>query len=88
MRHDALRRAVRLSSRRTTVECEHNLYLACEDSPQRAFFFLYFLLFSSCSLAGLGLFCTLTSLLSLSHRRQPLAAFSTRLGKTRVPCGG
>ena len=39
MRHDALRRAVRVSSRRTTVECEHNLYLACEDSPQRAFFF-------------------------------------------------
>ena len=31
------------SSRTTTVESsmksEHNLYLACEDSPQRAFFF-------------------------------------------------
>ena len=37
------------SSRTTTVELnmksEHNLYLACEDSPQRAFFFCTF----SCS---------------------------------------
>ena len=37
------------SSRTTTVESnmksEHNLYLACEDSPQRAFFFCTF----SCS---------------------------------------
>ena len=39
MRHDALHRAVRVSSRRTTVECDHNLYLACEDSPERAFSF-------------------------------------------------
>ena len=56
--HDASRRAapVRIahagrpwSSRKTTVESnmksEHNLYLACEDSPQRAFFFRTF----SCS---------------------------------------
>ena len=37
------------SSRTTTVESnmkiKHNLYLACEDSPQRAFFFCTF----SCS---------------------------------------
>ena len=41
------------SSRTTTVESsmksEHNLYLACEDSPQRAFFFCTF----SCSLLAL-----------------------------------
>ena len=41
------------SSRTTTVELnmkiEHNLYLACEDSPQRAFFFCTF----SCSCLAL-----------------------------------
>ena len=72
------------SSRTTTVESnmksEHNLYLACEDS--RVFFFCTFLLFfSSCSLS---FYCTLTSLLSLSQCRQPSAAFSTRLCKTRT----
>ena len=44
---------IRQSSRTTTVESsiksEHNLYLACEDSPQRAFFFCAF----SCSLLAL-----------------------------------
>ena len=33
---------------------------------------------------GLGLFCTLTLLLSVSQCRQPSAAFSTRLHKTRT----
>ena len=33
---------------------------------------------------GLGFFCTWTSLLSVSQRRQPSAAFSTRLHKTRT----
>ena len=41
------------SSKTTMVESnmksEHNLYLACEDSPQRAFFFCTF----SCSLLAL-----------------------------------
>ena len=71
---------------KTTVESnmksEHNLYLGCEDSPQRAFFFCTF----SCSRLALILsfYCTLTSLLSLSQCRKPSAAFSTRLRKTRT----
>ena len=44
---------------RSTVESsmksEHNLYLACEDSPQRAFFFWTF----SCSLLALSFYCTI-----------------------------
>ena len=63
--HDASRRTVPVriahagrpeisqSSRTTTVESsiksEHNLYVACEDSPQHAFFFCTF----SCSLPAL-----------------------------------
>ena len=43
--------------------------------------FLHFLLFSSCPLS---FYCTLTSSLSLSQCRQPSAAFSTRLCKTRT----
>ena len=50
------------SSRTITVESnmksEHNLYLACEDSPRRAFLFCTF----SCS-CPLSFYCTLTSLL-------------------------
>ena len=74
------------SSRTTTVESnmksEHNLYLACEDSQQRAFFFCTF----SCSLIALALsfYCTLTLLLSLSQCRQLSAVFNTRLRKTRT----
>ena len=90
--HNASRRAVRVSSRRTTVDSNmkvyiwfvktlHNVYLACEDSPQHAFFLLHFILFSSCLL---DFFCTLTSLASLSQCRQPSAAFSTQLHKTRT----
>ena len=33
----------------SSIKSEHNLYLACEDSPQRAFFFGTF----SCSLLAL-----------------------------------
>ena len=73
------------SSRTTTVESsiksEHNLYLACEDSPQRALFFLHFLLFSSCPLS---FYYTLTLLHSLSQCCQPSAAFSTRLHTTHT----
>ena len=46
----------------SNMKREHNLYLACEDSPQRAFF----LLFSSCPLS---FYCTLTSLLSFLQCR-------------------
>ena len=69
------------SSRKTTVESniksEHNLHLACEDSP--AFFYLHFLWFSSCPLS---FYCTLTSFLSQCH--QPSTVYSTRLCKTRT----
>ena len=74
------------SSRTTTVESniksEHNIYLACEDSPQPAFFFCTF----SCSRLALfnSFYCTLTSLLSLSQCRKLSAAFSTRLRKMRT----
>ena len=72
------------SSRTTTVESsmksDHNLCLACEDSTT-CFLLLNFLLFSSCPLS---FYCTLISLLSLSQCRQPSAAFSTRLRKTRT----
>ena len=74
------------SSRRTTVESNMKVIPGLWRHSTTCFFLLHFLLFSSCPLAGLGLFCTLTSLLSLSQRRQPLATF-TRLCKTRVPCG-
>ena len=61
---------------------EHNLYLACGDSPQRAFFFCTF---SHSLLALLASFVDwLCSLLSLSQCHQPLAAFSTQLRKTRT----
>ena len=62
----------------SNMKREHNLYLACEESPQRAFFFL---LFSSCPLS---FYCTLTSLLSFSQCRKLSAAFSTRFRKTRT----
>ena len=79
------------SSRRTTVESNMKvsiIFTWLVKTLHNVLFLLHFLLFSSCPLAGLGLFCTLTSLLSLSQCHQPLAAFSTRLCKTRVPCGG
>ena len=72
------------NSKTTTVESnmksEHNLYLACEDSSPRAFFFCTF---SSCPLS---FYCklTLSLLLSLSQYRQPLVVFSTRLHKTHT----
>ena len=91
--HDASRRIVpvclahadrpcgaEIRAQESSMKREHNLYLACEDSPQRGFIF-NFLLFSSCPLS---FYCTLTSLLSLSQCRQPSAAFSTRLHKTRT----
>ena len=69
------------SSRTTTVESnmksEHILYLACEDSTA-CFLLLHFFLFLSCPYS---IYCTLTSLLSLSQCRQPSAAFSTQLRK-------
>ena len=73
----------------TTVESnmksEHNLYLGCEDSPQRAFFFCTF----SCSRLALILsfYCTLTSLLSLlnaANRRLRSVLDSAK----RAHCGG
>ena len=75
-------------SSRTMVESnmksQHNLYLACEDSLQRTFFFCTF----SCSLLAttspLGFYCTLTSFIafSFSVSFSVSAAFSTRLCKT------
>ena len=49
--------------------------------PHPYIFVLGFIWFSSCPL---GFFCTLTLLLSLSQCRQPSAAFSTQLRKTRT----
>ena len=82
--------AVRVSSRRTTVESNmkvyiwlvktlHNMHLACEASLHNVLFLLHLIWFSFCLL---GFFCTLTSLLSLSQCHQPSAAFSTRFHKT------
>ena len=79
------------SSRTTTnVKSEHNLYMACEDSQQRAFYFCTF----SCSrlalLASLYIdfvafsFSCQLYYLCLSQCCQPSAAFSTRLCKTRT----
>ena len=66
----------------SSMKSEHNFYPACEDSLQRAFFFWTF----SCSLLALlaSTVHNLTSLLSLCQCRQPSAAFSTRLRKTRI----
>ena len=77
------------SSRKTTVESsmksEHNLYLACEDSSQRAFFFWT----SSCSLLGLlaSTVATLTSsflFLNAANRRLRSVLDSAK----HVRCGG
>ena len=73
------------SSRTTTnIKTEHNLYLACEDSPQRAFFFCTF----SCSRLALlastvhWLLCILV--LNAANRRLRSVLDSAKC----VRCGG
>ena len=76
------------SPRTTTVESntksEHNLYLACEDSPQRAFFFCTF----SCSRLALLVFTVYWlgcfSFLNAANRRLCSVLDSAK----RVRCGG